>query len=143
MMKKFNILLIVVITIVSCTNDEPEVQTELIFDQVLYQNHEPEDFTIDTAYTVNDQLHVKVVYSGCNATQASLISKEAFKESIPVQLDTKIKLGDAGLCEKLIHDEFIFDLTAVKERYTEQYRETSGTVLLDIENWNQLVEYSF
>jgi hypothetical protein len=143
MMKKITVLLMATTIILSCNKSDPEINTELVFDQALYQNHEQEELKIDTAYTIANKLYVQVVYSGCNSTQASLISKEYFKESFPVQLDMKIKLGDAGLCEKLIHDEFIFDLTVVKERYFEQYNKKKGTILFDIENWHRLVEYSF
>lgn len=142
-MKKITVLLMATTIILSCNKSDPEINTELVFDQALYQNHEQEELKIDTAYTIANKLYVQVVYSGCNSTQASLISKEYFKESFPVQLDMKIKLGDAGLCEKLIHDEFIFDLTVVKERYFEQYNKKKGTILFDIENWHRLVEYSF
>jgi len=142
-MKK-NILIFMAVTVIcSCTENTPEELSYLVFDQELLVNHVEEDIKTDTAYIKGDQLYVKVIYSGCDATNATLISAENFKESYPVQLDMKIKLGDPGLCEKIIHDEFTFELTAIKERYLKQYQEKSGTILLDIKNWNSLVEYIF
>ena len=141
-MKKYFILFILLISL-SCEQENAKPQVDILMNQTLFQNSENSVLNIDTMYVSHDHLTMNVQYAGCEQAESELISMDSFRESYPVQLAIKIKLTGMGSCEKLIHDQLIFDLSPIRQLYIEQYRQESGTILLDLENWPDFIRYEF
>ena len=93
-------------------------------------------FALNTATIDGDILKVSLSYSGgCEAHQFTLVASEAFLEPFPVQLHVYIAHNANGdPCEAYPTEDYHFDLTPIKTRYQEAYREEAGTIVLRLKN---------
>lgn len=92
-----------------------------------------------------DFLHLEVSYSGgCEAHELELVASRHFMESYPVQT-TLLLTHDANrdYCEALIICNLTYDLSSIKELYQQMYQQTSGTVILRLNNWSENLNYTF
>ena len=101
------------------------------------------DYFTESLSIESDELTFVINYTGCRKAESRVFSDDWFKESHPVQLGISLQLSDAGDCEKLIRDTVKFSLTGIRERYQQQYRKQSGTVMLDLEGHTELLPYHF
>lgn len=95
-----------------------------------------DDFELNSAAITDDTLTVSVSYSGgCEAHQFTLVASESFLESFPVQLHVYIAHNANGdTCEAYPTEDYHFDLTPIKTRYQEAYRQEAGTIILILKN---------
>ena len=80
----------------------------------------------------------------CPVTKGPLIYDKANQELISVQAGLAVQHNAYNdPCEALVTKELAFDIEPLSERYWEMYRERSGVILLDIEDYHPLVAYRF
>ena len=89
-------------------------------------------FTLNGAAVTGDVLMVSVSYAGgCRDHEFRLHKADSFMESDPVQLRiTLIHDGNGDRCEAWITEQHSFDLSDIKARWREAYRQESGVVQL-------------
>ena len=90
----------------------------------------PYDF--NSATIEGDTLTVSVAYGGgCETHEFALLAEPAFMESFPVQLGISI-VHNANLdfCERSVEEAYHFDLTPIKKKYQEAYKQDAGTIHL-------------
>ena len=89
-------------------------------------------FTLNDAAVAEDMLTVSVSYAGgCRLHEFRLLTADGFMESDPVQLRIDL-IHDANgdRCLAWITEQHSFDLSDVKARWREAYRQESGIVQL-------------
>ena len=90
----------------------------------------PYDF--NSATIEGDTLTLSVSYGGgCETHEFALLAEPAFMESFPVQLGISI-VHNANLdfCERWVEEAYHFDLTPIKKKYQEAYKQDAGTIHL-------------
>jgi hypothetical protein len=65
-------------------------------------------------------------------------------ESYPVQVNVVLSHEDNDdPCDAWITEEMVFNLLPLKKAWQEQYNEMSGTIIMNLENWEKQVTYNF
>lgn len=104
-----------------------------------------DEFALNSATIIDDTLEISVSYSGgCKNHKFTLIASETFLESFPVQLHISLAhdaMGDT--CEAYPTENYLFDLTPLKNMYQEAYREDTGTIVLRLEDFDDELTYTF
>ena len=89
-------------------------------------------YHFNSATIEGDTLTVSVAYGGgCETHEFALLAEPAFMESFPVQLGISI-VHNANLdfCERWVEEAYHFDLTPIKKKYQEAYKQDAGTIHL-------------
>lgn len=104
-----------------------------------------DDFDLNSAVIVEDTLQISVSYSGgCKAHKFTLIASDQFLESFPVQLDVSLAHNAMGdTCEAYPTETYHFDLTPIKTMYQNAYRQDTGTIVLNLKDSTQELQYTF
>lgn len=106
----------------------------LVFTNAPSDRYGTDAYVINSAAITGDTLEVSVSYSGgCEEHRFTLIVSESFLESHPVQLHISLAHdanGDA--CEAWPTETYIFNLSPIKGRYQEAYRQEAGTIILQL-----------
>ncbi len=104
-----------------------------------------DDFEINSTSITEDILEISVSYSGgCKEHKFTLITSEEFRESDPVQLAVSLAHNAMGdTCEAYPTEEYQFDLTPIKTRYQEAYQVDTGTIVLQLKDYPQALNYTF
>jgi hypothetical protein len=89
--------------------------------------------SIENVRIVGDLIKLTVSYSGgCRRHVFKLFGSTGFMESLPVQARLFLSHdGNGDMCEALIRDELVFDLSSLKRSYKKAYSD-DGPVLLRI-----------
>jgi hypothetical protein len=65
-------------------------------------------------------------------------------ESYPVQVNVVLSHEDNDdPCDAWITEEMVFNLLPLKKAWQEQYNEMSGTIIMNLEDWEKQVTYNF
>jgi hypothetical protein len=90
-----------------------------------------------------DTLLLNVGYSGCDAHQFGLCWDNAFLESDPVQVNVIIPHYGNDDCDAYLGEGLSFDLTDLKTAWQEAYQQEHGVIFINLEGWEQSIEYVF
>ena len=93
-------------------------------------------FQLNAASIMGDTLSVSVSYGGgCRTHRFTLVASNAFMESYPVQLRASLAhVANEDPCRAWVTADYDFDLTPIKRRYQEGYRQEAGTIILILED---------
>jgi hypothetical protein len=120
---------------------------EILVSNSLYLSAPRDSLRINDVSLVGNKLVMKLSYGGgCKDHVFQLIASDEWLESYPVQ--TPILLSHEANddpCEAFFTERFIFDLSPLKDRYQELYRDNSATIRLRIMGGSEMVplEYKF
>ena len=89
-------------------------------------------YVLNAATVQNDTLHINVSYTGgCETHAFTLVAEPIFLESFPVQLRVPIAHNANGdTCQDSLTEDYIFNLTPIKEAYQKGYQTDQGTIIL-------------
>ncbi|APZ45781.1 hypothetical protein BW723_05490 [Polaribacter reichenbachii] len=138
-MKKIGTLIIMICLLISCNENNNNIDLEnesVIINKTLYNETITENYTITEA-TINDNfLTIKISSSGCdgNSWKAVLIDAKEILESYPIQRNIKLSLENNEACLAVFEQEFMFDISILKENYSE--------INLNLEGWNAQLNYN-
>lgn len=130
------------------------IHSQVLLDEYEYNNAIRDDLSITNAYIKSNLLFLEISYTGgCVNHDFSLIGSGVFAESYPVQTSIILSHEDNNdSCEAILTDTLVFDLTPLKEFYTESYKESSGIIniylsgyakLSHLYGWVNLFSYEF
>ena len=137
-MEKKIFVIILLLFFTGCINNFEEV----IIDDDLHKNTARDPFTINKIRQIGDIISFNISYGGgCEEHLFKLIST-SFMESYPVQVNIVLSHEDNDdPCDMWITEIFNFNLTPLKESYFDLYNEKSGTIIMNVEGWNEPIEY--
>ena len=92
-----------------------------------------------------DLLQLTVSYSGgCEEHVFELIGTKNFMESEPVQVNIRLSHNaNNDPCDALITEELIFNLSPLKEAWQDAYQQESGTIIINLEGFDESISYEF
>lgn len=135
-------------TIGGCTEiacDPPDTDP---FDGPELSSCEPEtpfdSLVINGVSIDGDTMTVDVAYSGCGPGHPlGGCWDGVFLESFPVQVNIDVAHDDLmEACDAFPSDSFELDLTPLRESYQAGYEET-GTIMINLDGWDEDIEFSF
>ena len=93
-------------------------------------------YVINTATIEVDTLHINVSYTGgCETHAFTLVAEPRFLESFPVQLRVSLAHNaNSDTCQDSLTEDYIFDLTPIKEVYQKGYQTDEGTIILRLKD---------
>ncbi len=138
-MKVIFLLLVFVILLCGCIGNFENI----IIDDSLYQTAPRDPLTINDIQLQKSTLKFNVSYGGgCEEHEFQLIST-SFMESYPVQVNILLSHDDNDdPCDMWVTETLIFNIIPLKNSYQELYEE-SGTIVLNIEDWEDSINYDF
>ena len=91
-------------------------------------------YALNAARIAGDKLTLNLSYGGgCAEHEFTLVAAEAFIESSPVQLAVHLAHDAHGdPCEAWLTTDYEFDLTAIRDRYQQQYGSAAGRIVLSL-----------
>ena len=91
-----------------------------------------DDYALNAARIAGDTLTLNLSYGGgCAAHEFTLVAAETFMASSPVQLAVHLAHDAHGdPCEAWLTTDYEFDLTAIRDRYRQQYGSAAGRIVL-------------
>ena len=126
------------------------VQPDRSNDSILIDNEgfatDPRDsYDIRDIRIKNDSVLIDIGYTGgCTTHFFSLLSEEQFLESYPVQINIVLAHNDKNdNCDAYIMKTLLFDLTKLKEKWQIEYQNESGTIMINLENYDESIIYHF
>jgi hypothetical protein len=136
----FIIIILIFVSFSGCTSSTQDI----IIDDSLYQNTPRDQFTFNDIKLIKNLLHLNVSYGGgCEEHIFKLIST-SFMESNPVQVNIVLSHEDNDdPCDMWITEEYIFNLLPLKKSWQQSYQQNSGIIIMNIEEWNQSINYEF
>ncbi|MFE3845949.1 hypothetical protein ACFL1L_03720 [Thermoplasmatota archaeon] len=139
-MKIIIFALITVFLLIECIGSIDKI----IIDDYQYQNAERDPVTINNIQLIKDIIRFNVSYGGgCEDHIFKLIST-SFMESNPVQVNIVLSHEDNDdPCDMWITETYTFNISPLKESYKELYNEETGSIIMNIEGYNEPMEYSF
>jgi hypothetical protein len=138
-MKKTLYFLIFSFILIACDekNDNTNLQNETVFiDNNLYQETTTNNYTITDVQLEGHLLTIKISSSGCSANswKAILVDANEILESDPIQRNIKLSLENNEACLAVFEKQFTFDITILKEEFSE--------VIFNLEGWNHQIKYN-
>jgi hypothetical protein len=120
---------------------------DIIISNSLYIIAPRDNVQINDATITGNKLVMNASYGGgCKEHEFRLIASDLWLESYPVQTHVLFSHNaNQDMCEAYFTEQFIFNLSPLKERYQELYQEDSATIVLRIEGGkeNFSINYSF
>ena len=134
------VVLFLVVGFSGCTDSFQDI----IIDDSYYQNASRDPVTINNVKNCDNILHVNVSYSGgCKEHEFQLIAS-SFMESEPVQVNVLLSHEDNDdLCDMWITENLGFNLLPLKKSWQHSSQEKSGTIVMNIEGWEESIYYEF
>lgn len=138
-MKVIFLLLVFLILLCGCIGNFENI----IIDDSLYQTAPRDPLTINDIQLQKSILKFNVSYGGgCEDHEFQLIST-SFMESYPVQVNILLSHDDNDdPCDMWVTETLIFNIIPLKNSYQELYEE-SGTIVMNIEDWEDSISYDF
>lgn len=138
-LKGLLILIAFVFIFTSCDdkNDAIFLENEtVIIDNNLYKETATNNYTITNVKLNGNLLTIKISASGCdgNSWKAILVDANEILESSPVQRNIKLSLENKELCLAVFEREFTFDLSILKEDFSDFF--------LNLEGWNSQIYFN-
>ncbi|RKU15768.1 hypothetical protein C6501_06290 [Candidatus Poribacteria bacterium] len=135
-------------------NEVPPDDTKLM-GKVVILKEEDNDEWVENPYDFNsatitgDTLTVSVSYSGnCETHEFTLLAESAFIEGDPFQIGVDAGIGisivhnaNLDMCEQRVEESYHFDLTPIKKKYQEEYKQDAGSIHLGILAWLHIVNF--
>jgi len=133
-------LMLLAVGLSGCTDSFQDI----IIDDSYYQNASRDPVTINDVKNYNNILHVNVSYGGgCEEHEFQLIAS-SFMESEPVQVNVLLSHEDNDdPCDAWITENLSFNLLPLKKAWQHSYQEKSGTIVMNIEGWEEPIYYEF
>ncbi|MFX0087899.1 MAG: hypothetical protein ACFFAU_19765 [Candidatus Hodarchaeota archaeon] len=123
---------------------DPEI-LPIILNGSLFENAPRDEVTFRNISLSGDKLILKISYSGgCQEHEFTLIGADVFMESHPVQTEIVLSHNaNNDLCEALLMDILVFDLSPLKTAYQQDYSNSSGTIRIHLEGADSEIIYQF
>lgn len=104
-----------------------------------------DEYELTAAAIRSDTLAVTVSYGGgCQEHLFAVDASGAFRESDPVQLPVALAHeANDDACERWVTEDYRFDLTPLRERYEEEYKQASGVIVLLLDGASGEFRYEF
>ena len=139
MIKKILILTLLTVSFLSCNeNDVTDnyLNEAVIINNSLYNNTVTNNYSISNIQLNGNNLTLKISASGCSGDswKAVLIDANEILESFPVQRNIKLALENNEACLAVFEKEFTFDISILKEDFSE--------IILNLEGWNAQISYN-
>ena len=117
---------------------------DIVIDDSLYQSAPRDPVTINNIWLIKDFLKFNISYGGgCEDHEFKLIAT-SFMESYPVQVNIILSHEDNDdPCDMWITETYIFNLSPLKKSWQKSYNENSGIIIMNIECWNESIDYDF
>ena len=117
---------------------------DIIIDDSLYQDASRDPITFNNVKLCRDILRINVSYGGgCKEHKFALIAT-SFMESHPVQVNVLLSHEDNDdPCDMWITEEMVFNLLTLKKAWQQSYHEKSGTIVMNVEGWEESIYYEF
>ena len=117
---------------------------DITLDDSLYQTAPRDPLTINNIQLQKDLLRFNVSYGGgCEEHEFKLIAT-SFMESYPIQVNILLSHEDNDdPCDMWVTETLIFNILPLKKSYQQSYNEESGTIVLNIEGWEDSIYYEF
>ncbi len=162
-MKNFNkafsyFILISVISFSACKDkqkaeDEPALKDanvlvannyQIVIDETKFKTAVSDEYTLTNAHIENDSLKVEVQYGGgCGLATFELITDGNYMESSPVQLNVILFFDDNDDCEAYLTKRVSFSLKNLAQYYQNSYQVSTGTIIVQLQNYSGELLYSF
>ena len=132
--------MIVIVMFIGCIG----IFKEIIIDDSLYQTAPRDPLTINDVKLQSNFLVFNVSYGGgCEEHIFQLVSS-SFMESYPVQVNIVLSHEDNDdPCDMWITETLMFNILPLQKSYQNSYNEESGTIVMNIEGWNESINYDF
>ncbi|MFD2589166.1 hypothetical protein ACFSQJ_19740 [Croceitalea marina] len=139
-MKRKFALAIVVLLVLSCSNDNGDsnnCEFQTVINDELYRNSPSALLTINDLEISGNCLRIDFSSSGCsgNTWELNLIDSGAILESFPPQRMLRLTLKNEELCEALFTKQLTFDISNLKV--------DGNTVLLNVEGYEDKILYKY
>ncbi|WP_299186846.1 hypothetical protein [uncultured Aquimarina sp.] len=141
-MKNILILLLIAMAILSCSNDDDNVDPSncdltTLISASEYTSASSDQVTINSITIANNCLKIDFGASGCdgNTWELKLIDSESVFESNPPQRNLRLSLKNEEACQAFITQELDFDISNLQVE--------GNQVLLNITNSDQTVLYEY
>jgi len=135
------------ISLIENLNINNNSSDDIVLDSHYYENvsnYSNDSYTINNVEIEEDILTIEVKYGGgCKEHIFSLFGSPGFMKSSPVQTDVMLSHNaNNDLCKALITEEVSFNLTPLKEVWQQMYGE-SGTIIINLQGFNEPISYEF
>ena len=139
-MKIMFVVMILIIMFIGCVG----IFKDIIIDDSLYQTAPRDPLTINDVKHQGNFLVFNVSYGGgCEEHIFQLVSS-SFMESYPVQVNILLSHEDNDdPCDMWVTETLIFNIIPLQKSYQNSYNEESGTIVMNIEGWNESINYDF
>jgi len=95
------------------------------------------DYVINSVSLNEHTLQLSISYSGgCGDFEYDLVTNGLYLKSSPPQLYIKLAFAEDDDCEAWITESLSFNLQPI-------HYSSSGTIILNLENWNESISYSY
>ncbi len=110
----------------------------LIINKEKYDTTNTDNYTITSASIQNNILTLEITSSGCSGDSwiVNLVDSEEIVETMPVQRNLKIELINNEVCLAIVTKEVQIDISKLQISNANQ-------ILLQLENWNQEINYKY
>ncbi len=135
------VILVLLIMVMGCSNDDDTTQSNCDFDTVVnaeqYLNAPSDQLFITSISIENSCLEINFSSSGCSGDswEIKLIDSEDIFESNPPQRNLRLSLKNEELCDAVITKELTFDISNLQVE--------GNQVLLNITNSDKNVLYAY
>ncbi len=137
---KFIFALILILGATNCdsvNSNQSECDKKIFVDDNLFSNAPNDSFDFINVEIIQNCLKLTIEYGGgCGDIELKLISSEMVMESNPPQINIRLSLKDEDNCKAIIRKEILFDLTPINKLVNDR-------VILNIDNWDESILYSF
>ena len=117
---------------------------DIVIDDSLYNNAPRDPVTINNVKLLKNILFMNISYGGGCEEHEFLLIATSFMESEPVQVNILLSHEDNDdPCDMWINKNHSFNLLPLKRSWQHLYQEISGTIVMNIEGWNQSILYPF
>jgi hypothetical protein len=117
---------------------------DIIIDDTLYQNAPRDKFVFNSVKLHQNLLKINISYSGGCEEHLFLLVATSFMESYPVQVNVLLSHEDNNdPCDMWITKTLVFNLVNLKESWQNLYQEESGTIIMNIDGWEDPIYYEF
>ena len=124
----------------SCKSDcvlPDDCEEALEQDTHRYENAITDDFDFSAVEVDGDCLVLTVRYGGgCGTVDFDLVAIEGSRFSLPPQVPMRLILDDDDPCEAYLAKELSFSLVPLRDQ-------GAGTLMLDLEGWEEMLEYQY
>jgi len=133
--KKLILLFTAIVIFYSCSenNNEDFMNKNIIINNELYKATNTTNYNIKNISIDGNLLRISVASSGCSGStwKAILIDSGDIAESDPIQRSVKLALENKEACLAIFIREFTFDITVLKEQFSE--------IILNLDGWNSQI----